>query len=239
MFLDSAKTEEIRHALEVWDIDGLTSNPKHIHKSGKPFYQVLEEIAALFAGTDKPVSVEVNPHLTDAEEIVHAGLELAKMSPNFVIKVGAGEAGFQAIRELTAQGVRTNATLVFSVVQAWHAARSGASFVSPFLGWKEAHGDAADALIADIARMLKNGGYATRIIAAAIRNSRQIAEAATAGAHCVTAGFDVYQDSFRNPYTDMGNEVFAAAWDATHVERDSTENGRSVNKSATVAPSGA
>jgi transaldolase len=226
MFLDSAKIEEIRHALEVWDIDGLTSNPKHIQKSGKSFFLVLEEIASLFAGTDKPVSVEVNPHLTDAEEIVRAGLELAKLSPNFVIKVGVGEAGLQAIRELTALGVRTNATLVFSVAQAWHAARSGASFVSPFLGWKEAHGDAVDALIADIVHMLKNGGYATQIIAAAIRNSRQIAEVAVAGAHCVTAGFAVYQESFRNPYTDMGNEVFAAAWDATDMERDGTENGR-------------
>ncbi|HEY7159360.1 MAG TPA: transaldolase family protein [Gemmataceae bacterium] len=222
MFLDSAKTDEIRHALEVWDIDGLTSNPKHVQKSGKPFYQVLAEIAELFAGTDKPVSVEVDPHLTDAREIVRAGVELAKISPNFVIKVGAGEAGFQAIRELTARGVRTNATLVFSVAQAWQAARGGASFVSPFLGWKEAHGDAADTLIPDIARMLTNGGYPTRIIAAAIRNSRQIAEAATAGAHCVTAGFDVYQESFRNPYTDMGNAVFGAAWDATSMERDNS-----------------
>jgi transaldolase len=226
MFLDSAKTEEIRHALEAWDIDGLTSNPKHIQSSGKPFYPVLEEIAALFAGTDKPVSVEVNPHLTDAEEIVRAGLELAKLSPNFVIKVGVGEAGLQAIRELSARGVRTNATLVFSVAQAWHAARSGASFVSPFLGWKEAHGDAVDGLLGDIAQMLKNGGYATQIIAAAIRNSSQIAAAAVAGAHCVTASFAVYQESFRNPYTDMGNEVFAAAWDATQVERANTEKGR-------------
>lgn len=234
MFLDSAKTEEIRHALEVWDIDGLTSNPKHIQKSGKPFYQVLEEIAALFAGTDKPVSVEVNPHLTDVKEIVRAGLDLAKLSPNFVIKVGVSESGLQAIRELTAREVRTNATLVFSVAQAWHAARSGASFVSPFLGWKESHGDAVDGFIADIACMLHNGGYATQIIAAAIRNSRQIAEAAVAGAHCVTAGFDVYQESFRNPYTDMGNEVFAAAWDATHVARDGAEKGKTgrLDKSA-------
>jgi transaldolase len=108
------------------------------------------------------------------------------------------------------------------VAQAWQAARGGASFVSPFLGWKEAHGDAADTLIPDIARMLTNGGYPTRIIAAAIRNSRQIAEAATAGAHCVTAGFDVYQESFRNPYTDMGNAVFGAAWDATSMERDNS-----------------
>jgi transaldolase len=226
MFLDSALTDEIRHALAVWDIDGLTSNPKHVERAGLPFPQVLEDIAGLFAGTDKPVSVEVDPHLTDAVEIVRAGVELAKISPNFVIKVAAGEAGFQAIRELTARGIRTNATLIFSVAQAWHAARSGASFVSPFLGWKEAHGDAADTLIPDIARMLTNYGYATQIIAAAIRNGRQIAEAAVAGAHCATAGFAVYQESFRNPYTDMGNELFGAAWDATHREHATGAEGR-------------
>jgi transaldolase len=237
MFLDSAQTDEIRHALAVWDIDGLTTNPKHVQKSGKPFYQVLEEIAELFAGTDKPVSVEVDPHLTDAREIVRAGTELAKMSPNFVVKVGAGESGFQAIRELTAKGVRTNATLVFSLAQAWHAARSGATFVSPFLGWKEAHGDAVDTLIPDIVRMLKNDDYPTRIIAAAIRNARQIAEAAVAGADCVTASFAVYQESFRHPYTDMGNEVFEAAWDATHRERDG-ESGQGTEKASNQGSSG-
>lgn len=228
MFLDSAKTDEIQHALEVWNIDGLTTNPKHVQASGKPFRRVLEEIARLFAGTDKPVSVEVDPHLSDVQEIVRAGLELAKMSPNFVIKVGAGEAGFQAIRELTARGVRTNATLVFSVVQAWHAARAGATFVSPFLGWKEAHGDDTGNLLPEIARMLHNGGYPTRIIAAAIRNGWQLGAAAVAGAHCVTAGFSVYQESFRNPYTDMGNAIFGAAWEATPAEVENSQDGCAV-----------
>src|SRR5262249_2960304 len=146
MFLDSAETNEIQHALEAWNIDGLTTNPKHMQKSGKPMRRALEEIAKLFAGTDKPVSVEVDPHLTDHKEIVRGGRELATISPNFVIKVAATEAGFRAVRELAAKKVRTNATLVFSVTQAWHAARSGADFVSPFLGWKEAHGDATNAL---------------------------------------------------------------------------------------------
>jgi transaldolase len=217
LFLDSAQTGEIRHALESWDIDGLTTNPRHIKNSGKPFLRVLDEIAGLFDGTAKPVSVEVNPHLTDWQTIVEEGLRLAKRSPNFVIKVGAGEAGFRAVRALAAQGVRTNVTLVFSVTQAWHAARSGASYLSPFLGWKETHGDDPSALIADIARMLDVHHYPTQIIAAAVRNSWQIAEAAVAGAHCVTAGFEVFQESFRNPYTDMGNALFGAAWDETRM----------------------
>lgn len=215
LFLDSAKTDEIRHALEVWDIDGLTTNPRHVRDSGKPMRRVIEEIARLFEGTSKPVSVEVNPHLADWEAIVEEGLALRQMSSNFVIKVGAGEAGFKAIRELHRRGVPTNATLIFSVAQAWHAARSGAAYISPFLGWKEAHGDDAASFLPEIAAVLRNYAYPSQIIAAAVRNARQIAAAAVAGAHCVTAGFAVYQDSFKNPYTDMGSGVFAAAWDAT------------------------
>ena len=223
MFLDSADVDEIGYALQAWDIDGLTTNPRHVQNSGKPFRQVLREIAALFAGTEKPVSVEVNPHLTDYRDIVRAGLELAKLSPNFVVKVGASEDGFRAVRELSARKVRTNVTLIFSVPQAWHAARSGATYISPFLGWREAHGDEAESLIPEIAQMLAMGDYPSRVIAAAVRNGRQIAQAALAGAHCVTAGFAVYRDSFRNPYTTMGEDIFRTAWDATPDEEGTGE----------------
>ncbi len=215
MFLDSAQLDEIKHALEVWDVDGLTTNPRHVMNSGKPFRQVIGEIAELFAGTDKPVSVEVNPHLTDWKQIVNEGRELAELSPNFVIKVGASEPGFRAVRELSDQGVRVNATLIFSVAQAWHAARAGAAYISPFLGWKEQFGDSISTFVPQVAEMLNRYGYKSQIIAAAIRNSRQIADAAVAGAHCVTAGFAVYQDSFKNPYTNFGEKVFCDSWDAT------------------------
>lgn len=215
LFLDSAKTDEIKRALEMWDVDGVTTNPRHVQASGKPFLQVIEEIAKLFEGTDKAVSVEVDPNLTDWEAIVTQGLELSKISPNFVIKVGVSEHGCKAIRELTSQDVRVNATLIFSVAQAWQAARAGAAFVSPFLGWKEQHGDSAAALIPEVALMLEEQNYRSEIIAAAVRNARQIAEAAMAGAHCTTASMAVYLDSFRNPYTNMGEEIFRHAWDAT------------------------
>jgi transaldolase len=218
LFLDSAKVDEIRHALEYWDLDGLTTNPRHVRDSGKPFRKVIGEIAEIFAGTQKPVSVEVNPHLTDWEQIVNEGLELSRISPNFVVKVGAGEAGFKAMRELARQGVRTNATLIFSAAQAWHAARCGAYFVSPFVGWKEAHGEDTVQFIPEIARLLANFDYPTKIIAAAMRNPRHLAAAALAGAHCVTAGFAVYQDSFKNPYSDLVNNQFCTAWDATPRE---------------------
>jgi transaldolase len=215
LFLDSAKINEIQHALDLWDVDGLTTNPKHVQASGKPFRQTIEEIAELFDGTDKPVSVEVNPHLTEWQDMVVSGKELAAISPNFVIKIGASENGFQAIRALTRDGIRCNATLVFSVTQAWHAARAGADYVSLFVGWKEQYGDFAGDLVGEVRAMLDEHAYDSQIIAAAIRNSRQFGEAAVAGSHCVTAGLAVYLDSFDNPYTAHGESVFKDAWDKT------------------------
>ncbi|MGI8546409.1 MAG: transaldolase family protein [Gemmatimonadaceae bacterium] len=215
LFLDSAKVDEIRYALDQWDVDGVTTNPRHVQTSGRPFRDVLEGIAALVAGTDKPVSVEVNPHLTDPTEIVREGRMLAEMSPNFVVKVGVSEPGCRAMRELAGDGIRVNATLIFSTAQAWHAARAGAAYVSPFLGWKEQYGDAADELVRDVRLMLDRHGYDTQIIAAAMRNSYQLGAVAIAGAHCATGGVDMYRDSFRHPYTTMGEGIFTRAWDAT------------------------
>ena len=214
LFLDSALTDEISFALESWDIDGITTNPKHVAASGKPYLAVLEEIAALVKGTNKPVSVQVNPRLSDWTRIVDEALALREMSPNFVVKIAAGEDGFRAVRTLAAKEVPTNVTLVFNVAQAWHAARAGALYVSPFLGWKEQYGDAAADLIPNIAVMLDNFGYPTQIIAAAVRNTQQIGEAAVAGAHIVTAGLSVIRDSFQSPYTTMGERVFGEAWDS-------------------------
>jgi len=218
LFLDTAKTEEIRFALDTWDLDGITTNPKHVQASGKPFRAVIEEIGELFRGTEKPVSVEVNPHLTDHREIVREGRALAEISPNFVIKVGMSEPGCRAIRELSDDGIRVNATLIFTVAQAWHAARAGAAYISPFLGWKEQFGDSATGLIHDVRVMLDNYDYPAEIIAAAIRNGFQIGEASVAGAHCITAGLSVYQESFSNPYTTMGDGIFQKAWDETPTE---------------------
>ena len=206
LFLDSADTEEIGYGLEYWDIDGITTNPKHVGNSGKPYLTVLEEIGDLVKGTNKPVSVQVNPHLTDWTRIVDEAMQLREMSPNFVIKVAAGEDGFRAVQKLSSDDVPVNVTLVFTVTQAWHAARNGAAFVSPFLGWKNQFGDAPDALVADTAVMLDNFGYSTQIIAAAIRSTREIGDAALAGAHVVTASATVIRDSFNNPYTTMGEQ---------------------------------
>lgn len=215
LFLDSAKTDEIAEAIGMWEIDGLTTNPRHIAASGKGRETVLREIADIVAGTELPVSVEVDPHLTDWRHMADAARRLAEISPNFVIKVGASEDGCRAVRALTRDNIRTNVTLVFSVAQAWQAARVGATYISPFIGWRETHGDDGLELIGDIVLMLNNYGYGSRVIAAAVRNSQHMAMAALAGAHCMTASFAAIRDSFDHPYTDHGHRVFGEAWNST------------------------
>ncbi len=216
-FIDSAKADEIQYALEMWEIDGVTTNPRHIRNSGKPFLQAIQDIAALVQGTDKPVSVEVNPHLDDPDEMVVEAQRLAAMSPNFVIKIPATDAGFRALRTLHGEGIRVNVTLVFSAIQALQAARLGANFVSPFIGWKEARGEEVWGLVTEIMEIYRNYCYSTEVILAAVRNARQIVEAARRGVPIVTAGFDVYKEAFDHPYTQQGLRLFADFWDATPI----------------------
>ena len=217
-FLDSAKVDEIRYAHDMWNIDGVTSNPRHVRNSGKPFLVAIREIAAVFQGTDKTISVEVNPHHTAADAMVEEAIKLAAMSPNFVIKIPATEAGFKALWMLHQKGIRVNLTLVFSAAQALQAARLGATYVSPFIGWKEANGEEVSEMVAEIVQIYSNYDFKTQVLVAAVRNARQIVEAAVAGADIVTAGFDVYKDSFDHPYTAKGLKLFADNWDATPYE---------------------
>lgn len=222
-FLDSAKLDEIKYAYENYGIDGVTTNPKHIKLSGKPFMQVVKDVAAWIKeegleGMDKfPVSFEINPHLDRWEDIVEAAKEVASYSPNYVIKIPCCEQGLIAARKLEKMGIRTNVTLVFSASQAIPVAKLGAKFVSPFVGWKENSGDSAD-YIADIIDIYNNYGYETEIIVAAVRNGKQIADFAAMGADIVTAGLQVYKDSFEHPFTTYGLGVFRSAWDGTAKE---------------------
>lgn len=215
-FLDSAIIEEIRYARDTFGIDGVTTNPRHIMNSGKPFLTVVHELAEEFKDTpDFPISVEINPHLSDPKEIVAEGKKIAAVSKNFVIKIPCTEAGLTAARWLEAEGIRTNVTLVFSPSQAIMPAKNGSKFVSPFVGWKENSGENAFEYIRDIVTIYKNYGFETEIIVAALRNGFQIAEAAKAGADIVTCGLDVYKASFEHPFTDYGLNIFTNAWDNT------------------------
>lgn len=215
-FLDSAKIEEIRYAYKNWAIDGVTTNPRHIMTSGKPFLTVLEELATEFKNVENfPISVEINPHLTDPEEMIAEGKKIAAISPNFIIKIPCIEPGLIAAKELEKEGIRTNITLVFSPSQALQPARIGAKFVSPFVGWKENSGEDTGQYIQDIVDIYKTYGYETEIIVAALRNGKQIVDAAKAGADIVTCGFEVFQNSFYHAFTDYGLNIFRNAWDQT------------------------
>ncbi|MED4074129.1 transaldolase family protein [Priestia endophytica] len=218
-FLDSAILGEICYAYENWAIDGVTTNPRHIMNSGKPFLTVLDEFASEFKGVENfPISVEINPHLDNAKEMVEEGTKIAKLSSNFVIKIPCTEPGLIAAKEFEKQGIPTNVTLVFSPSQALQPARIGAKFVSPFVGWKENSGDDTTQYIQDIVNIYKNYNYKTEIIVAALRNGKQIVDAAKAGAHIVTCGFDVYKESFQHAFTDYGLNKFRNAWDNTVTE---------------------
>ncbi len=225
-FLDSAKLDEIKTAFETFGIDGVTTNPRHIMASGKPFRRAIGDIAAWvktegLEGADRfPVSVEIDPHLDTAEGMIAAARDIAGLCGNFVIKIPATPEGITAARKLEAEGIRTNVTLIFSPAQAILPAKNGSLFVSPFIGWKEQNGEDCRRYIRDIVEIYKNYGFygKTQIICAAVRTPKQIVDCAVAGADIVTAGLDVYRDSMRHAYTTQGIGVFTEAWDATAKE---------------------
>jgi transaldolase len=214
-FLDSAKIDEIRYAYANWAIDGVTTNPKHIKMAGKPFMTVITELAKEFEDKYFPISVEINPHLDKAEEMVNEAKKIAIISKNFVIKIPCTEQGLIAAKKLTEQEIKVNLTLVFSVTQALQAGRIGCEYVSPFIGWQESSGVNCEQLIGDIVTIYENFDFNTEIIVAAVRNGKQIVDSAVLGADIVTAGFDVYRDSFYHPFTNHGLKIFQDAWDAT------------------------
>lgn len=211
-------TDEITYALDTFDIDGVTTNPRHVQVSGKTFMQAIQDIAPLVEGTDKTVSVEVNPHIMDSDQMVAEGEKLAAISPNFVIKLQCVEPAFKAMKTLAEKGIRVNCTLIFSAMQALQAMRSGAYYISPFIGWKESNAEDIHQFVQDVVIIRDNYGFDSEIIVAAVRNGRQIADAAVAGADIVTAGLQVYKDGFDHPYTQKGIQTFTDFWDKTQYE---------------------
>lgn len=217
-FLDSAKMDEIEYAYENYGIDGVTTNPKHVMLSGKPFQFFIDEISKWvkmkgIEGVDQfPISVEIDPFLTRWEDMYEEAKKIASYCENFVIKIPCNEQGLIAARKLEKEGIRTNVTLVFSPSQAIPVGKLGAKFVSPFVGWKEASGDETTEYISNIIDIYNNYDMDTEIIVAALRNGKQIADAAVMGADIVTCGLDVYKASFEHPFTGYGLGVFQEAW---------------------------
>ena len=200
--------DEIEYALDAFNIDGITTNPRHVQVSGKPFLTVYREIAKLVEGTEKTVSVEVNPHFMTYEEMMPEAEKLAAISPNFVIKLQCVEPAFKAIEALAKKNIRVNCTLIFSAMQALQAMRSGAYYISPFIGWKETNGEDVQGFIEDIVTIRDKYAFDSEIIVAAVRNARQIIDAAVMGADIVTAGLSVYQEGIQHPFTQEGIQKF-------------------------------
>lgn len=224
-FLDSAKIDEIKEAYNTFGIDGVTTNPRHIMLSGKPFLTVVKELANWvkeenIEGYEKfPISVEINPYLDNVDKMIEESKKISSISSNFIIKIPSTEIGIIASKKLEKLGIRTNVTLIFSPSQAILPAKNKALFVSPFLGWKEANGEDCKEYIKNIVEIYKNYGFykKTEIICAAIRTPKQIVDCATLGADIVTTSLEVYKESIKHSYTNQGLEIFKNAWDKTTI----------------------
>lgn len=207
LFLDTAKIDEIRRAMEWGILDGVTTNPTHIAATGRRFREVVEEICALVPG---PVSLEVVG--TTADEMVAEAQKLAKIGPNVVVKIPTIVEGIKAATQLAQMGIRTNLTLVFNAAQALLAAKAGATYVSPFVGRLDGIGHSGMEIVQQIQTIYGNYGYDTKIIVAAVRHPMHILEAALIGAQVVTSRLDVVEQLFHHPMTDVGLEQFLADW---------------------------
>lgn len=208
-FLDSADIEEIRKAVGWGVIDGVTTNPSLVAKSGGgDFHTLISEIARI---VDGPVSAEVIS--MEAGGMVEEGRVLAAIAPNVAVKIPMCPEGMAACSRLAAEGVDVNVTLIFSPQQALLAARAGAAFVSPFVGRLDDIGEEGIGLVEDIAEIFSIHGIGTEIIAASIRHPRHVADAAFAGADIATVPFSVLEKCFNHPLTESGIKKFLSDWE--------------------------
>lgn len=208
-FLDSADIEEIRKAAGWGVIDGVTTNPSLVAKSGgRDFHGLIREIASLVEG---PVSAEVTS--LDPEDMVAEGRALAAVAPDVAVKIPMGRDGMTACSQLTREGIAVNVTLVFSPQQALLAAAAGAAYVSPFVGRLDDIGEDGIGLVGDIAELFDIHNITTEIIAASIRHPRHVAEAALAGADIATVPLAVLEKCFDHPLTASGIKKFLADWE--------------------------
>jgi transaldolase len=210
LFIDTANIEEIKKAAEMGVISGVTTNPSLIAKEGKDFKEVIQEIVTL---VDGPISAEVIG--LKAEEMIQEGRELAQIHENIVVKVPMTPEGMKAVKVFSNEGIKTNVTLVFSSAQALLAARAGATYVSPFLGRLDDIGMDGMNLIDEITTIFSLHAIDTEIIAASIRHTMHITNAAMLGADIATVPFKVIMQMFNHPLTDQGIEKFLADWNKT------------------------
>jgi transaldolase len=205
IFIDSGDVSEIREAQSMGVIDGVTTNPSLLAKSGKPTKQAIAEICEIVNG---PISAEVIS--TDKDGILREGRELAKIHPNVVVKVPLIEEGLKAVRVFTEEDIRTNVTLCFSASQALLAAKAGATYISPFVGRiDDTSGDGMD-LIQQIVTIYDNYEYETQVLTASVRHPVHFVQAAMMGAHVATLPLKVIKQLLKHPLTDLGLAQFLA-----------------------------
>ncbi len=207
-FLDTGNVDEIRQALEWGILDGVTTNPTLIAKTGRPFLEVAKEILSL---VDGPVSLETVSR--NAKGMIEEGRKLAELGDNVVVKIPMTPEGMIAVQELESEGIPTNVTLVFSPTQALIAAKAGATFVSPFIGRLDDVSSDGMKLIKDVKTIYDNYQYDTQIIVASVRHPMHVSEAALIGADICTMPFEVMKKLFQHPLTDKGIELFLKDWE--------------------------
>lgn len=206
-FLDTAEVREIREGLALGLVDGVTTNPSLVARTGRPLRELVEEICELVPG---PVSVEVIAQ--DEVGMMKEARELAKIRPNVVVKVPLISEGLKAVRRCTDEGIKTNVTLCFSPTQALLAAKAGATYVSPFVGRLDDISTPGMDLVRQMLTIFKNYGFATQVLVASIRGNIHVEEAALAGAHVCTIPLSVLTQLVNHPLTQIGLEKFLADW---------------------------
>lgn len=207
IFIDTADINEIREANAMGVIDGVTTNPSLVAKTGRDFKSVVKDILSEVKG---PVSLEVTS--LDAKGMIEEATKLADLAKNVVIKIPTTTEGLKAIKALADKGIKTNATLCFSPNQALLVAKAGATYVSPFVGRLDDVTHVGMDLIADIAAIYENYDFPTEIIVASIRNPLHVREAALLGAHVATIPFSVIGQLIKHPLTDIGIDKFMKDW---------------------------
>lgn len=203
IFIDSADLKEIKDAAAMGVIDGVTTNPTLVAKSGKAFEQVIREIVEI---VDGPISAEVLS--TDYEGIIREGKHLASIHKNIVVKVPLIAEGIRAVKTFTQEGIRTNVTLCFSAPQALLAAKAGASYISPFVGRIDDVGGDGLELVGQIVSIYNNYGYETEVLAASIRHPVHLVRCAQMGADVCTIPYKVIMQLLDHPLTDLGLAKF-------------------------------
>ncbi len=206
-FIDTADVAEIREAASWGLIDGVTTNPSLVAKTGRPYHEVLKEICDI---VDGPISAEVVA--TEAAAMVEEGEKFARIHKNIVVKCPMIVEGLKATKALSKRGIRVNVTLIFTPLQALAAAKCGASFLSPFIGRLDDIGQDGFEIVAQMVQIMSNYDYPAEVLVASVRNTTHMLRAAMVGADIATVPFAVIKQTLNHPLTDLGLERFLADW---------------------------